>query len=283
MSHKPETLLDGLIFPEGPRWHDGRLYFSDMHAHKVLAVDEQGHAETIAEVPQCPSGLGWQPDGRMLIVSMEDRRLLRREPDGKLSHYADLSAHATFHCNDMVVDRHGRAYVGNFGFDLHAGASPVDTCMIFVDTDGSTRVAAEDLGFPNGTVITPDGRTLIVGESFGGRLTAFDVADDGTLSNRRVWAKLDGAVPDGICLDAENAIWVASPISNRCLRVAEGGRVLDDVPLPGRNAYACMLGGADRRTLFLCTAEGSHPNEWIQLESGKIETVRVDAPGAGLP
>ncbi|HZR84406.1 MAG TPA: SMP-30/gluconolactonase/LRE family protein [Candidatus Binatia bacterium] len=284
MTAEPKTLIDGLVFPEGPRWHDGRLYFSDMHDHRVVAVDESGASETIVEVPRCPSGLGWLPDGRMLVVSMEDRRLLRLERDGRLTEVADLSALASFHCNDMVVDREGRAYVGNFGFDLHGGAALEKTNLILVEPNGRARVVAEDLGFPNGTVITPDGRTLIVGESFGGCLTAFDVAGDGSLSNRRVWAKLGGgSVPDGICLDAEGAIWVASPTNNRCIRVREGGEVADEIPLPDRNAYACMLGGADRRTLFLCTAKGAHPTDWIALRSGRIETVRASAAGAGLP
>lgn len=276
-------LIDGLVFPEGPRWHDGRLFFSDMHDKRVLACDESGQSELIVEVPACPSGLGWLPDGRMLVVSMEDRRLLRLDPGG-LTEVADLKRLATYHCNDMVVDRHGRSYVGNFGYDLHGGGEPRMACIVCVYPDGTARIAADDLMFPNGTVITPDGKTLIVGESMGMRLTAFDVAADGALSNRRVFAQLDGAVPDGICLDAEGAVWIACPLSGRCLRIREGGEVADVVSSePGRGAFACMLGGADRRTLFICTAAGHGPSEWIANRNGRIDAVRVDVPGAGLP
>ncbi len=293
----PTVLLDGLTFPEGPRWRDGRLFFSDMHDGKVLAVDLEGRVETIATVVGEPSGLGWLPDGRLLVVSMQDRRLLRLDPDG-LHEVADLSKLATFHCNDMVVDAKGRAYVGNFGFDLHAGppvaidgdavaeitekATFHKAEIVRVDPDGSARVVADDLSFPNGTVITPDGRTLVVGESFAARLTAFDVAADGSLSNRRVWAKLEKAVPDGICLDAEGAIWVASPVSAEVLRVHEGGHVSQRIQV-ATQAFACMLGGADRRTLFICTALDSQPDACRAKRGGRIEMVRVDAPGAGLP
>jgi sugar lactone lactonase YvrE len=219
------VLVEGLRFPEGPRWHDGRLVCSDQHDEKVLAIDVDGGVETVVEVPEFPSGLGWLPDGRMLVVSMHDRRLLRLDPDG-LTEVADLSALAPWHCNDMVVDTQGRAYVGNFGFDFETpGTKPVATVIILVTPDGDVRVAADDLRFPNGTIITPDGATLVVGESYGGCLTAFSIQPDGLLTDRRVWAQLDGAVPDGICLDAEGAIWSACPISGRVLRVKEGGEV----------------------------------------------------------
>ncbi len=275
------VLLDGLRFPEGPRWHDGRFWFSDMHAGQVIAVDLSGRSEVVVGVKAEPSGLGWLPDGRLLVVSMQDRRLLRLDADG-LTQVADLSDLASYHCNDMVVDAEGRAYVGNFGFDLHAGESPTSTNLILVHPDGRSEVAAPDLRFPNGAVITPDGRTLIVGESFGGCLTAFDVADDGTLSGRREWAKLEGAVPDGICLDAEGAIWVASPIGKGgVLRVREGGEVTQRIAVENE-AFACMLGGPERRTLFICTAPDSNP-EKTGDRGGRIETVEVDIPGAGLP
>ena len=276
----PEVLVEGLRFPEGPRWHEGRLWFSDMHSQLVLAADLDGRTETLVEVPQDPSGLGWLPDGRLLVVSMRDRRLLRLDPEG-LTEVADLSGLATFHCNDMVVDARGRAYVGNFGFDLHKGQQPVGANLVRVDPDGSARIAAEDLLFPNGTVITPDGKTLIVGESFGGRLTAFDIADDGSLSGRRVWAQMERAVPDGICLDEEGAIWAASPVSGAVVRLREGGEVTHRIEVENE-AYACMLGGPDRRTLFICTAATSDPNESAS-RTGRIETVEVDVPGAGLP
>ena len=276
----PEVLIEGLRFPEGPRWRDGRLWFSDMHSQRVLTVDLEGRGETIVEVPQDPSGLGWLPDGRLLVVSMRDRKLLRLDPDG-LAEVADLSSMAPFHCNDMVVDGEGRAYVGNFGFDLHAGQQPAATNLILVEPDGRTKIAAEDLRFPNGAVITPDGRTLIVGETFGGCLTAFDIGEDGTLGGRREWARMERAVPDGICLDAEGAIWVASPVSGCVLRLCEGGEVTDRIEVETQ-AFACMLGGLERRTLFICTAATSDPNE-TEERTGRIEYVEVDVPGAGLP
>lgn len=282
MAHTPTVLLDDLCFPEGPRWHDGRLWFSDMHDHKVIAVGLDGRAETIVEVPQQPSGLGWTPDGTLLVVSMLDRRLLRLD-GGRLVEVADLSRLAACHCNDMVVDAQGRAYVGHFGFDLHQeGFEFRHAEIILVEPDGRARVVADELSFPNGTVITPDGRTLIVGESFAARLTAFDIAADGGLGNRRLWAKCETGTPDGICLDAEGAVWYASPVSNECVRVAEGGRVLDRVPL-AKQAFACMLGGPDRRTLFIATADDSHPEHCRRARSGAIEMVTVAVPGAGWP
>jgi len=213
-----EVLLDHLMFPEGPRWHGGRLYFSDMHAHKVMTVDLNGATSVVCEVPNWPSGLGWLPDGRMLVVSMTDRKLMRLDPDG-LSVHADLSGLASFHCNDMVVDGKGRAYVGNFGYNLYANEPQKPAELVMVTPGGAASVVARDLMFPNGTVITPDGRTLIVGESMGHRLTAFDILPDGSLTNRRVWADLGEAVPDGIALDAEGALQRDLPA-----RVGERGR-----------------------------------------------------------
>jgi sugar lactone lactonase YvrE len=279
---KLETLLDGLCFGEGPRWRDGRLWLSDMHAHTVLTVDLDGKREDVLRVEGKPSGLGWLPDGRLLVVSMIDRKLLRREPDGTLVTHAELASLTGGDCNDMVVDATGRAYVGNFGFDFERGGKPQRTCIVQVDPNGSARVAARELSFPNGTVITPDGRTLIVGESFGGCLTGFRIEADGSLSNRREWAKLEGAVPDGICLDAENAIWVASPVSNEFLRVHEGGAVSARIPC-GRPAIACILGGPDRRTLFGLTAETTRAEETIAKRSARVEITPVEVPGAGFP
>jgi sugar lactone lactonase YvrE len=276
------VLYEGLAFGEGPRWHDGRLWLSDMHAHKVLAIDLDGNAEEICEVPNRPSGLGWLPDGRMLVVSMTDRRLLRMEPSGALTEHADLSSVATFDCNDMVVDGAGRAYVGNFGFDLHNQAAPTSAAMALVQPDGRVETAAEGLDFPNGTVITPDGATLIVGESFGRRLTAFSIGADGRLSDRRVFADLGSSIPDGICLDAEGAVWSADPRGNCCIRVADGGEVLDRVDVD-RGCYACMLGGPDRRTLFMLTARTSSPAQAVAARDGRVEVVEVSVGGAGTP
>jgi sugar lactone lactonase YvrE len=282
MNMSTEVVLDGLRFPEGPRWHDGRLFFSDQHDHRVVAMDSNGTAETVVEVPQQPSGLGWLPDGRMLVVSMLDRRVLRLE-EGELVEHADLSAVTAAACNDMVVDAQGRAYVGHFGFDMYGGEAPKDASLVLVELDGSVRVAAEPLQFPNGTVITPDGGTLIVGESMNGRLTAFTVTADASLTDRRLFAQLQGAVPDGICLDEEGAVWIACPLSGRCLRVREGGEVLDEVKTSRDYAFACMLGGADRRTLYICTAPSHIPDECRKQRGGRIEAVVVDVPGAGLP
>src|SRR5262245_53821431 len=277
-----DTLLDGLAFGEGPRWHEGRLWLSDMHAHVVLAVDLDGKREDVLEVAEKPSGLGWLPDGRLLVVSMHDRRLLRRERDGRVVTHADLSGFTPTPCNDMVVDARGRAFIGNFGFDFEHGEQPKTTCLVRVDPDGRAVVAAEEMRFPNGSVITPDGRTLIVGESFGACLTAFTIGADGALSGRREGATLQGAVPGGICLDAENAVWVASPVSNEVVRVREGGKVAERIPV-GRRAIACMLGGPDRRTLFVLTSDGISAEECVAKRSARVELTRVEVPGAGFP
>jgi sugar lactone lactonase YvrE len=279
---KLEVLLGGLKFGEGPRWRDGRLWFSDFYAHRVAAVDLDGRDETIVEVPQRPSGLGWTPQGELLVVSMLDRSVFRF--DGKALHvHADLAALAAGLCNDMVVDAAGRAYVGNFGYDRHNNAPPRDTRIIRVDPDGRAASVGDELHFPNGMVITPDGRTLIVAETFAHRLSAFDVAADGGLANRRIFAALDGVFPDGICLDAEGAVWVTDARAPRVIRVLAGGRIARTVDTDGdRCSYACMLGGPDRRTLFVITNTGSGP-KMAEKSDGRIETIRVDVPGAGLP
>jgi len=275
------TLIGGLSFPEGPRWHDGKLYLSDFYTHRVLAVGLDGRSETVVEVPKRPSGLGWTPDGSLLVVSMQDRRLMRLDGGG-LRIVAELGALATGPCNDMVVDSVGRAYVGNFGYDRHAGESARTTCIVRVDADGRAVSAADDLVFPNGMVITPDGRRLIAAETFADRLTAFDIAANGGLSNRRVFAALPGVAPDGICLDTDGAVWVADARGKQVLRVFEGGRIERRIALGERGAYACMLGGADRRTLFICTNSGAGPS-MAEKRDGRIEMLRVDVPGAGLP
>ena len=276
------TLVEGLSFSEGPRWHDGRLYYSDFYRYVVEAVDIDGNVEEIAEVSQQPSGLGWLPDGRLLIVSMMDRKLLRQEPDGALIEHADLSGIAAFHCNDMVVDAIGRAYVGNFGFDLEAeGSKPTPADLAMVDVDGSVVCAAKEIAFPNGTVITPDGKTLIIGETFGAILTAFDIDEKGALSNRRIWADISPHIPDGICLDEAGVIWVADPRNSCVVRVEEGGKISRTIDT-GRPAFACMLGGDDGRRLFICTATGSG-GEARASRSGRIEYIDVDVARAGLP
>jgi sugar lactone lactonase YvrE len=286
MGRATRELASGLQFGEGPRWREGRLWFSDFYDHAVKSVSPAGDLRTEFTIDDQPSGLGWQPDGTMLIVAMTRRQLLRRTPDGAISVHADLGHIATFHCNDMVVDARGGAYVGNFGFDLDAAVakgdipgSLVKARLAYVSPDGQARVAADDLAFPNGTVITPDGQTLIVGESFGGVLTAFDVGPGGDLSNRRVWAELAPRVPDGICLDAEGAIWVANPTAPECVRVAEGGRVLEVIDT-GQPCYACMLGGEAGRTLFMLTAAGLGEGG---ERTGKIVVAEVESARAGLP
>lgn len=276
-----EVLLDHLMFPEGPRWHEGRLYFSDMHAHKVMTVDLNGAASVVCEVPNWPSGLGWLPDGRMLVVSMTDRKLMRLEADG-LKLHADLSKLASFHCNDMVVDGKGRAYVGNFGYNLYTDEPQKAADLVMVTPTGEASVVARDLMFPNGAVITPDERTLVVGESMAHRLTAFEIRPDGSLANRRVWAELGDAIPDGIALDAEGAIWVASPFTNETLRVFEGGRIAERIKT-AQQSIACALGGPDRRTLFILTAASIDPEECRANPSSRIEITRVEVPGAGWP
>lgn len=291
MSAPEAVLADGLTFAEGPRWHDGRLWFSDFYDHAVKAVDLGGTVELIVEVDGQPSGLGWLPDGRLLVVSMTDRRVLRLDPGG-LTEHADLSGVATFNCNDMVVDGAGRAYVGNFGFDLdHAFATrparevwtdhPL-AAMARVDPNGTVHVAATGLDFPNGTVITPDGRTMIVAETLGSRLTAFDIAPDGTLSGRRVWATVPRSAPDGICLDADGKVWFADATGSRCVRVAEGGTIIDTIATD-QHCYACMLGGDDGTTLFMLTAASSAVDIASTARSGRIVTARVDVPRAGWP
>jgi sugar lactone lactonase YvrE len=279
---KVEVLLDGLTFPEGPRWHGGRLWFSDFYTHRVLAVGRDGRAQTIADVPKRPSGLGWRPDGTLLIVSMLDRSLLELT-NGTLRVAADLSNLATGPCNDMVVDGAGRAYVGNFGYDRHANEAPRTTSLIRVDPDGRAVAVADELMFPNGMVITPDGDTLIVAETYAHRLTAFAIGADGGLTGRRLLAALDDACfPDGICLDAEGAVWIADARGHDVLRVFDGGRVERRIGVGERSVFACMLGGPDRRTLFLCTSTGSGP-AMAHKTDGRIEFVPVDVPGAGRP
>ncbi|HYM16509.1 MAG TPA: SMP-30/gluconolactonase/LRE family protein [Dehalococcoidia bacterium] len=275
------TLVDGLVFPECPRWHDGALWFADVHAHAIARVREDGSTERVVLDARQPAGLGWAPDGALLYVRMVERTLVRRGVDGERI-VADLTASERVQINDMVVDARGRAYLGGFGFDINRG-DPFEPASVYVvEPDGSARVAAADMQFPNGMVITPDGRTLIVAETVGRRLTAFDIAPDASLTNRRIWAELP-TFPDGICLDAKGAVWVAAPVTGECLRVRAGGEITDKVTVPGKGVYACMLGGHDGRTLYLCVAKTSGPELARGMSTGWIEHVRVDVPHAGLP
>jgi sugar lactone lactonase YvrE len=298
--HKIETLIDGLSYTEVPRWHNGRLWFADFYTYRVLALDPDnpGQTETVADIPNQPSGIGFLPDGDALIVSMRDRRLMRRSANGALCEYADLSGLAPWHLNDMVVDSQGRAWVGNFGFDLMAGKPMTSTNLIRVDPNGQATEVADGLRFPNGMVVTPDGKRLIVAETFGQQLTAYNIGADGSLSGKRAWAKLGpdpetddltefvgGAtfMPDGICLDAEGAVWAADAGHNRVLRLADGGEILDEISTGDMGVFACMLGGGDARTLFLCTAPSFHEEERKRTRESAIKMVRVNVPGDGLP
>jgi sugar lactone lactonase YvrE len=279
----PKTLMTGISFGESPRWHDDRLWFSDWGAQELIAVDLEGTSEVIARVPSFPFCIDWTPEGQLLIVSARDRLLLRREPDGSLATEADLSGLSDHPWNDIVVDGRGNAYVGNIGFDMAGGGEPAPGILALVAPGAPARQVADGVEFPNGMVVTPDNATLIVAESYGNRLTAFDVAADGGLSNRRVWADLGEGTPDGICLDAEGAVWYADVPNRRCVRVREGGEVLQTIELD-RGCFACMLGGVDGRTLFIVA------REWNGLESmadgertGQVLTAPAPAPGAGWP
>jgi sugar lactone lactonase YvrE len=294
-----DTLLEGGTFFEGPRWHEGAWWLSDFYRHLVLSVTTSGEPLEVLEVEGQPSGLGWMTDGSMLVVSMRDHRVLRWSAEAGVSEHADLSEFCGGHLNDMVVDAHGRAYVGNFGFDLMAGADPQAANLVRVDPDGSASIAARDLLFPNGSVITPDGRTLIVGETAGARYTSFTINDDGSLSDRRVWAQLAPTPelttltetfgqlrvgPDGCGLDAENHIWCADEVNARCIRIAPGGEIVDEIAAPdGLDFFACMLGGDDGRTLLMCAApDFAEPNRRAAREAVLL-TASVEVPHAGLP
>jgi sugar lactone lactonase YvrE len=277
-----ETLLEGGSFFEGPRWHDDRWWVSDFYRGTVSTVDTSGREEIVLEVPGRPSGTGWMPDGALLVVAQTEQRILRRSPDGEVTEHADLSSLVSFPLNDMVVDGQGRAYVGNFGFDLMNRAEPAPTMLIRVDPDGTAEVVADDLWFPNGTVI--DGDTLIVGETFASRYTAFTIAADGSLTGRRVWAEMEGYAPDGCALDAEGHIWSADGVGGRAGRIAPGGEIVDEVRPPGDlGVFACMLGGDDGRTLLLCAAPDFYEHRRAHAREAVLLTTTVDVPHAGLP
>lgn len=296
----PRTLTplkEGGAFFECPRWHDGRWWAVDFYRYGVFSYDADGTERLELEVPGQPSGLGWLPDGDLLVVSMKDRRVLRRGSDGGTRTQADLSDLATGHLNDMVVGSDGRAFVGNFGFDLMGGADPAPASMVRVDPDGTASPVADDLWFPNGTVITEDG-TLVVAETFAGRLTAFTIAADGALTDRRAFADLGptprGALgeviagltfaPDGMTLDAEGHVWVANAVAGAVWRVSPAGEVVDELPMPdGLGAYACGLGGDDGCTLVVCAAPDFDEHARSAAREGKLLTTTVEVPHAGRP
>jgi sugar lactone lactonase YvrE len=292
MPRAVRTLTEGIYFGEGPRWNEGRLWFSDFYAHAVKSVSLNGDLRIELELDDQPSGLGWMPDGSLLVVKMQARQVWRRWPDGRFERHADVTEHSVHLCNDMVVDAMGRAWVGNFGFDLDAEmrargpesviADHATTVLAMVRTDGSVADAApgERFSFPNSMVITPDGKTLIMAETFGGRLTAFDIGGDGALANRREWASTWPALPDGICLDAEGAIWIANPVAPECRRIDEGGEVLETVETGDQPCYACMLGGPEGRHLFMLTAP---PTGQQEAPRGKVLVAEVASGRAGWP
>ncbi len=291
------TILTGMSYTECPRWHEGRLWFADFYTYQVYSALENGSDLRVeAHVPGQPSGIGWLPGGDLVVVSMKDAKLLRRDADGSLSEYADLSTYVTGHPNDMVVDAEGRAYVGEFGFDLMNGGDLATAGLLRVDPDGCVTKVAADLWFPNGSVITDDG-VLLVDETFGNRVSAFDIAADGSLGPRRDWAKFGGlptvrdlanAIPqavvaaDGCGLDAQGCLWIADAINGRVLRVREGGEILDEIH-PGTGVFACMLGGSDGRTLFMSCAPDFDEHARSPVREAEIRVVSVEVPHAGRP
>lgn len=281
-ARQAKVFLEGFTFAESPRWHDQELWFSDFHDNVVLKVNAKGQVEKVVEVEGEPSGLGWLPDGRLLVVSMEHRRVMRMDPDG-LKVHADLSGIATWHCNDMVVSADGTAYVGNFGAPYGSESGPVPAKLARITPDGEVHAESEGLDFPNGMVITPDGSTLIVSETLGGRISAFDIEPGGALSNQRVWADGLEGTPDGMALDAEGKIWVALGLGGEVVRIEEGGRILDRVRPSENIPSACMLGGPDRKTLYVTTTLNGGPEELAKARASRIECIEVDVPGAGLP
>lgn len=285
------VVADGFSFLEAPRWHDGRLFFSDFYTHSVHSLRPDGHLELVCEVPGRPSGLGFDPEGRLLVISMIDRRLLRWH-GGALTTVADLGPLVTGPCNDMVVDGAGRAYVGNFGERRDGG--PTDfrpTNLVQVEPDGTASVAARDVHFPNGLVITPDGGTVLVAETFAHRISAFDRSTTGALSNRRVWATLapDGGLdgreilPDGMCLDAEGAVWIGDASGRGPLRVTEGGDVADRIDTGDLATYAVALGGPDRTILYMCAGPPLGTYDPETTRRGVLLACDVAVAGAGLP
>ena len=280
---EPRLVLDDRVMVESPRWHDGRLWLADWGTSEVLAVDEAGAVERVlGGLGGLPLSIDWLPDGRLLVLAGGSRRLLRREPDGSLVTHADLGGLSPHAWNELVVDAAGNAWVNTIGFDF-PGGEPAPGSIAVVTPDGTARQAAGDVAFPNGMAITPDGGTLVVAESYAARLTAFDIDPAGGLSNRRTWAPLEGGYPDGICLDAEGAAWYADVPNRRCVRVREGGEVLRVVGLD-RGGFACMLGGANGRTLFvLANAWGGPGSTGGDARTGRVLAIEAPAPRAARP
>jgi sugar lactone lactonase YvrE len=280
----PSILLEGLVFGEQPRWHEGRLWFSDWGTLEIVAVDLEGEREVMLAAPAFPCCVDWLPDGRLLVVSAREGRLLRQERDGSLVTHGDLAALSSPPAgNELVVDGHGNAYVNGGGFDLIAGEPFAPGVVALVEPDGSARRVADGIAFPNGMLVTADNQTLIVAESYGRKLTAFEIEDDGSLSNRRVWADLGEGVPDGICLDAENAVWYGDVPNRRCVRVREGGEVLQVIRLD-RGCFACALGGPEGKTLFMIATEWNGPGAMFAGPStGQVLTLDAPAAAAGWP
>jgi sugar lactone lactonase YvrE len=288
MTTQIKTLADpttGLKFNESPRWYDGKLWFIDIHDKRIKTVDLSGAVATVLELPFIPNGFGLTPEGTIVVGDAFQRRIYRME-GGALQQVADISDVTTFCLSDGIVDAQGRLYVGDIGYNfVDPAAKPVETCVIvLVGRDGQASVVADKLFFPNGMVVPPHGRTLIVGETLGHRLTAFDIQEDGSLSNRRFWAQLPSSVgPDGICLDAEGAVWCANPEGeDSVVRVREGGEITDRIKVD-THAYAVMLGGPERKHLFICTSGSHDPVEIHRNPSASFQVVEVDVPGAGIP
>jgi sugar lactone lactonase YvrE len=281
---EPQTLMDGIVFGEQPRWHERRLWFSDWGTQEVIALDLEGRSEVVVKGPSFPLCVDWLADGRLLLVSAKVGRLLRMEPDGSLVTHADMSGLSDRPPgNEMVVDGRGNIYVNGGGFDLMAGEEFAPGMIALVTPDGSIRQVADALAFPNGMHIAADDATLIVAESYARKLTAFEIEDDGGLSNRRVWAELGDGVPDGICMDAENAVWYADVPNRRCVRVREGGEVLQTFDLD-RGCFACALGGRDGSTLFMVATEWSGPENMFKgPRTGQVLVASAPAPRAGFP
>ncbi|MBP2281371.1 sugar lactone lactonase YvrE [Psychrobacter sp. PL19] len=292
------VVVDGFHYLEGPRWYKEALWFVDFYTQGVYRVNDQGVADKIVHVEQQPSGLGWLPDGRMLVVSMKDRKVLRLEDNGELVVHADIWDHCAGHANDMVVAPNGNAYVGNFGFDLMSGADHKDAALILVKVDGSSQVVAEGLSFPNGMVISADQKTLIVNELFGNRISQFDIKADGSLGERRDFASFGALgdepnlgsrigqakiLPDGLALDAEGAVWFADTLNHRAVRMAEGGEVLEVIDTSPEGVFAVALGGKEGKTLFMCAApdwdEASRKSE----TKGRMLSTQVNVGHAGTP